>query len=64
MLLAHADQSIIGRDHKKAKVGTAGEQAEHGRAQVLFVPCQIAESNDLGTALPNVFPRQLSYTQF
>lgn len=64
VLLAHSNQSIVGRDHKKAKVGTAGEQAEHSRAQILFVPSQITKSDDLGTALPNVFPRQLSYAQF
>lgn len=56
MLLAHTNQSVVGRNHKEAKVGAAGQQAEHGRPEILFVPCQVAKRDDLGAVLSNIFP--------
>lgn len=61
VLLAHAHETVVGCDHEEAVVGAAGEEAEDGCAEVLFVAGQVGEGYYLGAASADFFPREFAW---
>ena len=47
MFLGHSDDARVGADHEHAEVGRVARHPEYRRLEVLLVPSQVDECDDL-----------------
>src|SRR4051812_42333330 len=56
VLFAHADEAVVGRNHKQAIIWAARQKPKHRGTQVTFMARQVGERDDFCAALPDLLP--------